>query len=70
MFKIEHVGDNHIEVAKKRFLLKRNFKSNIEKIKSYLFKDHPLSCDETNIHNESDSTKKCAFIQQRINSKC
>ena len=43
MFIIEHVGDNHIEVAKKKFLLRRNFKSVIKKIKSYFFKDHLLS---------------------------
>ena len=43
MFIIERVGHEHIWVAKKDFLLRRNFKNNIQKIKSYLFKDHPLS---------------------------
>ena len=40
---MERVGHEHIWVAKKDFLLRRNFKNNIQKIKSYLFKDHPLS---------------------------
>ena len=39
---MEHVGDNYIQVAKKNFLLRRNFKSVIKEIKSYFFKDHPL----------------------------
>ena len=46
---MEHVGDNHIYVAKTKFLLRRNFKSVMKTIKSYFFKDHPLS---NNVYNE------------------